>query len=526
MRRLVYGITWVLCTALLACGGSSSSSGNPSPGVSTSQSGPQVAATGTSAQTATRQPRGDLRIGADFLPVNFDPTKSFNLLRFGLGETLTRLTPDLKPQPWLAESVTNVDSLTWRVTLRQKATFHDGSPVDAEAVAASFRRVWELNSGAGGIIAKDTTVTVINPTTVEFKTARPDGAFMHNLAAFQFIVHKVSGDQVLLTGPYKPVKLTPDESLTSEAYGGHWGGPPPIAKISTRLIRDTNARVLALQAGDLDLLVGLPLEMVNGLSADFERPVIAGLRVQYVTFNLSRAPFNERAVREAFSLGIDRNVLNKAGFDGQGQVVTGIFPKTGVLESVAIQNTDAARARQVLDSAGWTVGADGVRAKDGRRLSVLLYSYPQRADLTPMALSIQAQLKPLGFDIKVEQTQDITKTLASGDFDAAMYSLGMAPTGDPLYAISQTLWTNGAFNYGKYSNTQFDATVDRLRGELDAGKRQALSKEAQELLRVDVPNAYLVTSPLAYAYRKGKVQGLTLHPNDIYMIDTNLSVVP
>jgi len=516
MHRTIF-LVLTVAALLVACGSDSEPSG------STASQAVSASASPAAGSTTPVQPKGELRIGADFLPANLDPTKAFNLGRFGIGESLTRLTTDLKPEPFLAREVTNVDPTTWRVTLRPNAKFHDGSPVTAEAVAASFRRVWESNPSAGGLISRETTITVVDPATLEFKTPRPEGAFPNNLAAFQFIVHKVSGDTVVMTGPYKPVRLTPDDSLRLEAFTEYWAGPPPIAAIDVKLIRDTNTRVLALQSGDIDLLVGLPLEMVSGLPNDFERPVIPGLRMQYLIINHTKPVFADRAVREAMSLGIDRNALNKVGFDGQSKPAVSIFPSLQGLEIVQAQSTDVARARQLLDQAGWTPGGDGVRTRGGQRLAFTLVTYPQRADLTPMAVSIQSQLKALGFDVQIQQVQDITQTLV-GDFDAAMYSLGVLPTGDPFYAIGTTLVTGGQFNFGGYSNPQIDALAAQMQGELGPAKRQAISRQVQEVIKADVPNLYLVASPLAVAYKKDKVKNLTLHPNDVYLIDNKLAV--
>jgi peptide/nickel transport system substrate-binding protein len=165
-----------------------------------------------------------------------------------------------------------------------------------------------------------------------------------------------------------------------------------------------------------------------------------------------------------------------------------------------------------------------VRVKDGRRLAIMLLSYPQRADLTPMATSIQSQLRPLGFDVQTQQVQDSAKALQGGDWDASMYSVNLLPAGDPLYAFNQTLVAGGDWNFGKYASPQMQATVERMRGETDPARRQALSREAQELIKADTPNAYLVASPLIYAYRKGKVRNFTPHPSDLYLIDNKISV--
>jgi peptide/nickel transport system substrate-binding protein len=507
----------VICATLaIACGGQQ---GTAPPAAA-------PATGGGASPVAVAQPRGELKVAIDFLAANLDANRQGTFMtRLGLGETLTRLTADLKVEPWLAERVTNVDPTTWRVTLRPNATFHDGSPVDAEAVIASFRRNWELQPAANGFISKDTVLTAVDARTVEFKTPVPTGAFVNNLAAFQFVVSKPGPENVsIMTGPFKPVRLVTDESVQLEAFTNHWAGPPAIARVSIRLVRDPNARVLALQSGDVDMIVGSPAELLASLPPEIERAVTPSTRIQYMMFNHTRPLFQDRAVREAISLGVDRAVLNRVGFEGISTPVGGVIPPLPGLEAGPSQTSDPARARQVLDAAGWVPGGDGVRVKDGRRLAFTVLSYPQRADLGVMATAIQGQLRALGIEVRTEQVQDIGKPTTEGSFEATMYSVNLLPTGDPLYAYNVTLATGGDFNFGKYSNPRFDELTRRMRDEVDPARRAATSRELQEIIRTDVPNAYLVAFPLAYAYRKGKVSNFTPHPSDFYFLNGRISV--
>jgi peptide/nickel transport system substrate-binding protein len=504
---------------LVACGGGSGS------GTRNAPAGGATAGPGAAAAT-TAAPRGELRVALGIhFPGTLDATKDgFTLTFLGAAETLMRLNRDQKVEPWLAQGLTQVDPTTWRVTLRRNATFWDGSPVTAEEVAASLRRSWETQPAANIFIPKETQLTVVDAATLEFKTPRPVGGFPNALAAFQFVIAKPGANGSTMTGPYRPVKFETDKELVLEAYTGHWGGPPPVARITVRLLPDANARVLALQAGDVDMLFGLPPEIVKGLPADIERAVIPSTRIHYVIFNHTRPLFAERAVREAFALGVDRAALNRIALDNLGAVAANLFPPNAGIEVVPAQSTDVNRARQVLEEAGWRMGPDGVRVKDGRRLSFTLYSYPGRAELTPMAVVIQSQLKPLGFDIQLQQVQNITATLNSPDWDAAMYSINSVPTGDPLYLFTVTLSKSGGTNPGGYSSPALEAVIDQLRTEVDATRRQALARQAQEIVKADVPNAYLVGAPLVYAYKKGKVAGFTPHPNDLYFIDPAITV--
>jgi peptide/nickel transport system substrate-binding protein len=189
-----------------------------------------------------------------------------------------------------------------------------------------------------------------------------------------------------------------------------------------------------------------------------------------------------------------------------------------------MQTTDPARAKQVLDAGGWAPGADGVRVKDGQRLSFQLLSAPARTEWTPMAVAIQAQLQPLGYDIQIEQVKNIGDQLSqSQDFDAAMYSANMLVTGDPLYIFNQTLATGGPANYGGYSNPQLEKTLASMRAEADPTKRQALTVQAQTDIKDDFPNVYILVVPFIAAFSK-KVKGYTLHPNDLYIVDNSISV--
>jgi peptide/nickel transport system substrate-binding protein len=462
------------------------------------------------------------------MPGTLDSTKDgFTLVFTGMGETLTRLTRDNKVEPWLAERVSQVDPTTWRATLRPNARFHDGTPVTAEDVVASFRRNWETQPAANGFIPKETQVTAIDGRTVEFKTPRPIGAFENNLAAFQFVVHKPGGDRSIMTGPYRPVRLVVDSEVTMEAFQEHWGGPPPIAKITIKNVPDANARALALQSGDVDMVFLMPPETAKGLSNDFERAIIPSTRIQSVIFNHQRLPFSDRAVREAFSLGVDREALNRVTLEGMGAPAINLFPQGMGIDVVPAQATDGNKAKQLLDDAGWRTGSDGVRVKDGKRLSFTLFSYPGRAELTPMAVQIQSQLKSLGFAIEVEQIPFSaldSNYFKTGDWDASMYSMGTLPTGDPLYMFNQNLLKGGPGNLGGYDSQQLQTTVEQMRVEIDPAKRHALVRQAQEIVKADVPMAYLVAAPVTYVYKKGKVKGFVPNPNDQYFIDRSISV--
>ena len=484
------------------------------------------------APAATRRmatPRGELRLALGFdFPAKIDALKDTHLLPYGMLETLTRQTPQNTLEPWLAERVASIDPTTWRVTLRQGAKFWDGSAVTADDVIGAFKRNWDAFPDGKGIISPETRLTAIDPRIVEFTTPAPSGIFPYALSLTNFAIHKPStaggADGGIMTGPYRPTKFVVDNELIVAPFAEHWGGMPPIARISIRYVPDPNARILALQAGDVDMLYNFPPESIKGFDGDIIATATPSGRVDLINLNVNRAPFSERAVREAMSVAIDRATLNTVGLDGRGVPLNSLFP-TGVgYETVSLPGLDVARAKRLLDDAGWMVGGDGIRAKGGQRLAFTLLSYPGRAQLTPYAVSIQSQLQPVGFNVRVKEVQNVTDVTKTGDWDASMKSNNMLPTGDPLYELNRLLGKGGSDNVALYTNPQIEALLTQLRVELEPARRQALSQQIQEVAKADVPDLFLVVSPITTAYRRGKVLGYTPHPNDSYLITTDLTV--
>jgi len=514
-RRLWLGATLATAAVVLAaCAAPAAAPGQP-------------AAAGTTVPAAAparpAQSTGELKLAIDGeFPATLDATRNaYQLVRLGQAETLTRVTPQNQVVPWLARDVSAVEPSTWRVALRQDARFWDGSPVTAQDVVNAFQSDWAAYPAANGLLSKDTQIKVVDELTLDFKTPEPMGNFPNAISAQFFVVHKGG---TTMTGPYKATNLVVGQELDAEAFVDHWDGPPPLAKLTVRLVTDANARMLALRSGDVDMVYGVPPQAIKSLGGDFSVSTVASGREDYLVVNHRRPPFDDRAVREATSLAAPRAALLTIGMAGKGAVATGMFPPDMGVESVPMQTSDIEAAKQVLDQAGWTTGADGVRAKDGKRLSFQLLSAPARTEWTPMAVALQGQLNSLGYDVQIQQVKNIGDELSQNhDFDAAMYSANMLVTGDPLYIFNQTLVKGGPANYGGYSNPQLESTLRRLRAETDPTRRQALSRQAQEVVKADVANIYLDVVPFIAATSK-KVQGYTLHPQDLYIVDTQISV--
>lgn len=503
-------------TATAAPTGADSTSAAPTRAATTEQ--PDTA----NAPAAANAASGRLRVVAGFLPATLDPVQDgYSLVQYGMAETLTRVTADAQVEPWLAEGFEALDAQTWRISLRPNATFWDGSPVSAEAVRTSIQHTWATNPAAAAYLDPATELTVVDAHTLEIHLPAALPVLVNNLASFHLQIAVPDAAELTCTGPYQVVEHVAEDRLHLRAFAGHWAGAP-IAEIQLRLVRDANARVLALQSGEADLATEVPPEIASGLGGEIA--VISGpsLRLHLMLLNHRRLPLQDAAVRSAMALAVDRDLLNQLTLAGLGTVASSIFPPGVGITTPDELVTDIAAAEHLLDTAGWLRHGDGVREREGTRLAFTLYTYARRPELVPIAISIQDQLRQVGFDLAVQTVEDIVAQLETEDVDAAMFSVNVLPTGDPFYALKMIAATDAAYNYLGYANPALQTLIDRLRSEADPDARADLALQAMELMRADASHLFLLAAPRITALRSGVISGYQHHPNDLYMIDSSL----
>jgi peptide/nickel transport system substrate-binding protein len=441
----------------------------------------------------------------------------------GISETLMRVTPDMQIVPWVAERLDPVDTLTWRVTLRPDVTFHDGSPVDAEAVKASLERSMAAQPGTTSIIPAGTSFTA-SGLVLEIRTPTPVGAMASSLAAGNFAVRKNNPDgTVAYTGPYMPTEFVERQSVTLVAYQGYRGGPARTPRILVRSIQDVNTRVLALQAGDVDIAHALlPSDVAKLTAAGFQVHAFPFGRQNVLILNVTRAPLDDFLVRQAVALAVDREALVAGVMDGYATPAYALAPDTlGLRGLVNTQLSDPDAARALLDAAGWTAGADGIRVKDGTRLTFTLGSYVQRAELEPLATAMRDQLLDVGIETRLEVYPDINKTVAESTFDATMYSYVTAPFGDVNRALLQ-LYTPSGTNRDRYSNPAVNKLFRQYNETADPSTRLDLLGQIQTLIGQDTPVVYVV-NPYQITATSARVRGFQAHPLENYKIDGALA---
>jgi peptide/nickel transport system substrate-binding protein len=328
--------------------------------------------------TALAQTPNVLKVAATANVTTWDPVASFSteaLYMANMYEGLLRLNPPGSKEPYtplLATSwETSADGLTWTFHLRDGVTFHDGEPMNADAVVKSIEAAKD-HAGASFIWAPLDTVTAKDPLTVEMKLkyAAPMDLIAASLYGAWIVSPKAldaaASDKTYFekgidagTGPYTIESYTPDAEVLMKAYDKYWGGWSDVKhydKVLVSIMPEAVAQQQALDGGDVDLALSIPRENLAQYESNPDYTVVKEPSLQnYVGFfNTTRKPFDDPKVREALSYAIPYADIVSVGAQGygtqaRGPVPAGVFP----YDATTPQYTyDLDKAKQLLKDAG------------------------------------------------------------------------------------------------------------------------------------------------------------------------------
>lgn len=470
-----------------------------------------------------------LRIGIQDDPDVLDPhrsrTYSSRLVYAALCDKLVDINPHLEYVPQLATAWNwSEDNKTLTMTLRDGVTFHDGETFDAAAVKFNLDRARTLpDSLRKSELSSIDSVDVIDAHTVAIKVKQPDATLISQLSdrAGMMLAPKASAAEVgakpVCSGPYKFVQRVQQDRIVLERFDHYWNKQAyHFDKVIFLPIPDTSVRLDNLRSGDLQMIERVAPTDVKTAKADsklqvFNTPGLGYMQLMYNTNNGERAKTpmgQDKRVRKAFELAIDRDAINQVVFEGLYAPGAQPFPMSSPYydKSLPIPARDVEQSKKLLAEAG-------VKLPLVVELKVANNPIAQQ-----VGQIIQAMADEAGFKVNLVATEYATllSEQQSGNFQVGMSAWSGRP--DPDGDIYQFVACKGGQNDGHFCDPKLDALLDKARTVNDQAQRQALYFEALRLLADDVPASYLYFDPRIIAMRSD-ISGFVPNPDGLIRLE-------
>ncbi len=445
----------------------------------------------------------------------------------------------------LAESWdTSKDGKTVTFKLRKGVKFHASKAFtpsrdfNADDVLFSFNRQWKadhpFNKVSGG--AYDyfndmdmpgilESIEKTDDYTVVFKLKQPNAPFIANMGMdFATILSAEYGDAMLKaatpekvdqdpigTGPFSLVAYQKDAVIRFKAFDGYWGGKAPIDDLVYAITPDPTARYSKLKAGECHVMIAPNPADLPAMKADSAVTVLeqAGLNIGYLTMNTLKPPFDNKDVRLAIGMAIDRDAILKEVYQGAGQKAKNLIPPTiwSYDETTKDYEYNPGKAMEMLKAAGVS------------DLKTDLWWMPVQRPYNPnakrMAEMMQADLAKVGItaELKSFEWGEYRKRLGAGEHQMGL--LGWTgDNGDPdnfFFLMGCQDGKAGSSNNSKWCNKDFDASLVEARNLSDQGQRTEIYKKMQAIFKAESPVLTIAHSTVFEPTRK-EVVGYKVSP--------------
>lgn len=501
-------------------------------------------------QTPPDAPKGRIIVGMSQEPTVFNPLmpkiEVDDNVHFSIFDALFRMDETGVIVPNLASEVPTQenggisgDGLQWRVRLRDDVTWHDGEPFTAEDVKFTLDlivnpdfRAWRTT---GHNLVRD--IEIVSPTEITWRMEEPFAPYMSFLTE-TFIVpaHILQNESDLNaaqfnrepigTGAFRWGQRTAGDNLTLVANAEYFGEGPYIEELVFRYIPDMTVLFTQFQSGDIDV-VGRSYITQDNYEAASTLPdrvveLVSAPSVESIYLNMGLPQFQDPAVREALYMALDRESIVDVLYYGLPQLTETFMPKQSFYyhDGLPAQEFNLARAAEILDEAGWMPGPDGIRAKDGVRLS-FTNSTTTGAHLREQAQQfIQQTFAEIGVEMTIE---NLPAAVMWGDFwvqsqfETAMVGVTYLIAADPdasnrLHSGAIAAQGGRGSNTGQYANSEVDALLEEGTRTFDPEARREIYLRVQEIVRNDLPFLPLFAYTQVYG-RKAGIEGFVPNTN-------------
>ncbi|WP_425458482.1 ABC transporter substrate-binding protein [Amycolatopsis rhizosphaerae] len=474
------------------------------------------AATAGSGQPA---PGGTLTLAIGSNPDCVDPQQPGTNASLNVGRQLVDSLTDQDPAtgeitPWLADRwEVGADSTSFTFHLRSGATFSDGTPVDAAAVKTSFDGIKALGARAqlgSGYLAAYTSATVVDPQTVRLDFSAPSAQFLQASSTMSLGVlapaayrktadQRCHGDGLIGSGPFvfESFKQNADIVL-ARRKGYNWGSPlfkhrgeAYLDRIDYKIVPEPGVRTGSLLSGQLGATTEVqPVDEAQFQGNGFTEQTRPNPGIVFnLHANVTKGVLTDEKVRQAVGKAVDRKEVADTVLSPNYKPATSILATTTPLytDLSAELAFDPAGAARLLDAGGWVPGPDGIRVKDGVRLSAsVVFAAVFNQNQSVLEL-LQQQLRRIGFDLRLElhTTAETLQIQQAGDYEFLWYNVTRA---DP--DILRNTFSTKAGNRSKLpAGNPLDAALDEQAATADPAVRKPAAEQAQRLI---VEHAYAI----------------------------------
>jgi peptide/nickel transport system substrate-binding protein len=422
-----------------------------------------------------------------------------------LFQTLTRWNANVELEPYMAESWEAIDDVTWEFKIKEGYTFHNGEPVNAEAFKFALDRGQEMfETGTGrtsyeyGLLNLEEVIAV-DEYTLQIVTKAPNplipGHVAHVQAAAQppQYITEVGDEEFGLTGigsgPYIVTEFNPEEIVVMERWEDYAGEKPEIQTIIWRAVPEAATRINELKAGNADVITNVPPDLA--LSVDKAPGVhmapVNGMRRIFMGMGQKETDhpaMKDVRVRQAINYAFNCDAMMSSLLAGAGECSAHIINDPNASPNVEPYPYDPEMAGTLLDEAGWVMGADGVREKDGQKLAFEMDCpngrYIKDRD---MCLVFASDMAEAGIDVTVnvlDWSVFIDHASSQGAGFPTMHLIGSGP-GFNCRSDLGYIEANTGSNRSQYANDEITALFAELDETFDPDARLALCHQIEEL---------------------------------------------
>jgi len=434
-----------------------------------------------------------------------------------LYDTLFVHNPEtMEIEPHLVDSYEALDDTTWEFKLKENIEFHDGTPLNAEAVKYTFDQLRDEDRAAprASLLESVESIEVEDEYTVVINTVEPYGPLLAALSHANASIVSPEADQSgdLMTepvgsGPFKFESWASGDNIVLTKNENYFNGPPELDKVTMHVIPEYSSAISMLETGQVDFLPNIPSEHIPRIEEmdETELDLTPGTGINFLTFNMEKEPFNNLEFRKAVSHAIDRDEyveqLNDAGIQNNSIIGHEVFGYDESAQEFGY-NYDMEEAQKIIEENGF-----------GEVPITLLVA--NQGHFVLMSEIVQAQLMEAGFDVDIEMMEwgAFLEETTNGNFEMAFLSwTNSTADGSELFYPNLHSDNIGASNRPRYNNEEFDNLVEQTRTTIDQGKRLDLLHETNEFATNDAVWIPMHHVNVSVAYHDS-VNDLKISPN-------------